>query len=71
MLHFFLKYLLTQQRYFVLARGEQFYNIVKKTRVLIIASLTLKETIYVALIGPIFQNTIETCLNSFEHCSYE
>ncbi len=30
MLHFFFRYLLTQQRYLVLARGDQFYNIVKK-----------------------------------------
>ncbi len=47
----------------------------EKTRVLIIASLTLRATLwvyqYVVFIGSIFHNTIETCLERVGLGGYE
>ncbi len=49
--------------------------LVRKKRVLFIASLTLKIALrcypYIAFIGLIFHNTIETCLKRIEHGGYE
>ncbi len=43
----------------------------KKTRVWIIASLTLKVTPYMIFIGPVFHNTIKTCLKCVGYCDFE
>ncbi len=71
MLHFFFQLFINTAEIFCTIMGRSVLLHCEKKRVLIIASLTLKETSYVAFVGPIFQNTIETCLNSVEHGGYE